>query len=811
MDIFLHEFMKVFTKRSVLVFLVIAISINGILLYRNENKGYSSIKPSSYKEVYKDLASMSDEQKYEFLKEKVEEFNFYMWMQSIEDSQGGGIPMIGGQGIAERYGDKVPIYTQRFAEGNMILYTENYMLDYFLFNELYKEITQVMNYDEYLKDIEERAKHMIGVSVFSKPGTFSYRNIIKTADDFKRLEGNVLNYDISKGVHMATGFDLSDLITLLTVIIICIQLILIERERGLFALVKPTYKGRLQVILSKIGVLFVSCLFITACIYGTNFLIAGHVYGFGDTSRLIQSLSGFIGSGLEISLGTYFTIFLLTKLAVSFFTGLIVLLFCLTLMHYAAVYLCTISIFGVSYLLYRMIPPSSALNIFKYVNLVYFIDAGGLYSQYLNINLFGYPVNIIPVFLAVCGLGTGLLIYIVARVFCLRKIAAIKPILPGRLIQRFNHLIKRHSAGLLAHEAWKIFIMNKALAVIAIFLFIQLVSFAGYEPGRSMDDFFYRGFMTKLSGEMTEEKEAFLDQTQMELDNALTGMLSLGELYQRGEITDIEYHGQSRGFQEVLRPQTAFRAVMERREYISEQEIKTGEKLWFIYDTGLDRLTASRGYRGDLTLGALACITLIACFSGVFAGEYSSGAIKMIRSCPEGRGKTFMYKSLICLATVIPIFAITYLPDLINTFHYFGTDGLNGPVRSLPHLSGLPFDMTVAGYLVWIHIIRFIGFISAALLVLFVSGMSGSSVNAMLISTGLVLIPCIAGMLGMRLIEGILLNGILSGNMIFQRDAPLLGITGKISIYIKSLVPLALSAVACVLNYRKFCVTGRRG
>ena len=62
MDIFLHEFMKVFTKRSVLVFLVIAISINGILLYRNENKGYSSIKPSSYKEVYKDLASMSDEQ-----------------------------------------------------------------------------------------------------------------------------------------------------------------------------------------------------------------------------------------------------------------------------------------------------------------------------------------------------------------------------------------------------------------------------------------------------------------------------------------------------------------------------------------------------------------------------------------------------------------------------------------------------------------------------------------------------------------------------------------------------------------------------
>ena len=81
---------------------------------------------------------------------------------------------------------------------------------------------------------------------------------------------------------------------------------------------------------------------------------------------------------------------------------------------------------------------------------------------------------------------------------------------------------------------------------------------------------------------MTEEKEAFLDQTQMELDNALTGMLSLGELYQRGEITDIEYHGQSRGFQEVLRPQTAFRAVMERREYISEQEIKTGEKLRFI-------------------------------------------------------------------------------------------------------------------------------------------------------------------------------------------------------------------------------------
>ncbi|MDE6724109.1 MAG: hypothetical protein K2J79_00740, partial [Ruminiclostridium sp.] len=55
--------------------------------------------------------------------------------------------------------------------------------------EMEKQYTYLLGYSDYLKKVQDNAKNLQSVSLFSKPGTFAYENTVKTAKDFEAMEG----------------------------------------------------------------------------------------------------------------------------------------------------------------------------------------------------------------------------------------------------------------------------------------------------------------------------------------------------------------------------------------------------------------------------------------------------------------------------------------------------------------------------------------------------------------------------------------------------------------------------------------------
>ena len=75
----------------------------------------------------------------------------------------------------------------------------------------------------------------------------------------------------------------------------------------------------------------------------------------------------------------------------------------------AQVYISLVIIFVLSSLAYYVIEPASYLSIFKYINLVSFVNTNKFFNNYLNINIFGQPINYLPVALFTIIVGIILL------------------------------------------------------------------------------------------------------------------------------------------------------------------------------------------------------------------------------------------------------------------------------------------------------------------------------------------------------------------------------------------------------------------
>jgi len=804
MKLIIYEFMKIFTKRSFLLTFLLLITLNGILVWQNELKENDVIKPSAYKAIYKDLEGMTNKQQLLYLENKQRELYIYSLILEEKNSQNMALT----EEEHKQFKDKIVEYTKRYQQGNYLVYTTSIFAEAELNNIVFDRVKQTNQYGSYLNNIQATAKKMIGVSIFSKPGTFQYRNIQKTAKDFQKLEGNVLDSDISQGIIMALHSDLTDIIIFLMLLIISTLLILPEKEKGLLQLVKTTFRGRLSVITGKMVVLFCSSILVVVAFYGVNLVMAAQLYGLGDVSRLIQSLNGYIGSSLELSILQYIFLYLFTKVIAFYIVAMVILFLCVAVKNVIVVYLGTLGTLGLSYVLYVMIDPSSMFSFLKYVNLYNFLKTRGIYIEYLNVNVLGYPVNIIPCIFTVGIITLLLFTLMTAYLFCHQKFESANTIINQKIFHKLIMFKDKLNTNLFSHELWKTLIMQKALYVIVLLIGIQYYTYANYEPMKSDDDFYYKGYMIKLAGELTKEKENYVMQQQKVFDKADEEINQLNLQLQEGILSEDEFMAKLQGEQNILKAQQAYNILKERCQYIKELKATSGKAAWFVYDTGYNQLTAKEGDKSDLTLALLVVIGLIAGISGVIAYERSTSSINIIRTCEYGRGKLFIHKSLIGILIALPIYIIVYIPQLLSIVKNYGNLGFDAPAYSLPHLTHVPFDITIAQYIIVIYCIRLVAVIVVVLIIIFISEISKNTVTAMMISTGVLILPIAISLFGVNLLNACSMNTILAGNMIFMSASDTLcGSNSQkgFGVMLKIMLPLIIGVMAYTYGYFRYC------
>ncbi|TDT61138.1 ABC transporter permease subunit [Fonticella tunisiensis] len=699
------------------------------------------------------------------------------------------------QHYLEEYRDKIPNYIKLYESGNYLTYSGDLYSERQIIGTVLNEVSSALNYDQYLRSIDERAAVLSGSSLFAKPGTFSYRNIKLTPAAFAPLKGNVLQADISNGVITDTQSHTTDIIAVLLIPLTCMSLIMPEKENGLYSLIKPTVKGQKQTIFTKISAAFLLCILIEALLYGTNFIIAGYLFGFGNTERLIQSVTGLIGCPFVFTDMQYFVVYLLTKLAAYFLTSLLILFLCVRLKKSSTVYAGASIIFGANFALYLSIDAQSQLSFFKRINLVPFLLVTPIYREYININFFSYPVNIIPVTWMTFGLSLLSLCVLTMVFFCRRTSNSSRQKTFAQFMASRIRLWNRYPVNLLGNELYKQLMENKVLIILLIFALIQGYSYSLMQYNPSLDEQFYKQYMKVLNGELTIEKMEYLKQEQEKFDKAAEGLRKLGENYAAGEINNAQYTVQSQYYQEILQKQKAFSRVKEQADYIIEQR-KNSKNPYFIYDTGFGLLSTAGGNRMDLMSSIKICLVLIVCISSIFANEYSTGTIDLLHVCKNGRGKTFASKLLTGLIIMLILYFLTYFPDFYFILSNYGIGGMNAPACSLQNLSALPQNISVLQYFILIYTVRLFAAFIIMLFIIAVSLGIKNSFYTMATATAVAVIPIMICLFGSAAFEKIPFTSLLIANILFQGN----------SILIYNLcfsIPLSIFLLA--ISYRKFC------
>lgn len=219
--------------------------------------------------------------------------------------------------------------------------------------------------------------------------------------------------------------------------------------------------------------LLIHCVGFTVVLYGMNLLWYGSQAGLGDLSRSIQSVAPFMECTLHWNVLTGITCIILTKAAVLFGLGMVLMAAAIAWAQAFMPWLLGGMVLLVSLLFYLLVPDYSVMNPAKYLNFVGLMQTDILYGNYLNFNILGYPIS--RLLAALTALGIYILAAIGANLglFLSFRTPELKTggLLSG--IQRklpFQRFLQFHPhASLYRHESYKILIMNRALAVLLLF------------------------------------------------------------------------------------------------------------------------------------------------------------------------------------------------------------------------------------------------------------------------------------------------------------------------------------------------------
>ena len=98
--------------------------------------------------------------------------------------------------------------------------TEDDRLDYVAVNNLLTQTDYLTGYDGWLDNIQKSKENLLTFSIFNDPNSFSGRNIIKTAEEFEKLEGVELTLGADGAVDAFMTFRLTDYFLLVVLLLI---------------------------------------------------------------------------------------------------------------------------------------------------------------------------------------------------------------------------------------------------------------------------------------------------------------------------------------------------------------------------------------------------------------------------------------------------------------------------------------------------------------------------------------------------------------------------------------------------------------
>ena len=623
--------------------------------------------------------------------------------------------------------------------------------------KLNRQAAVLQSYEDWLEEIEERAKRQERISIFQREDPFSDRNARKTAEDFADLKGVSPVLINSGGFLAGISFAGTDGMVLGLLFYMALFWFYGEKEQGLTALLLPQARGRTPLAAARLLALFLGSICVNLSFWGENLLLSCLQYGAPVWRSPIQSVEGYENCVLQVTVGEYLMLFLTGKILTVFLLALIFTFFCLRFRRSALIFLAAGLLMALSLALCQS---GDGRFVFQYINLIPLMQVNPIFQTYFNLNLFSWPVNRIPLSLGAVAVLTVFFLLADLYGFASQKLSSV-----NSKRRKPKKLPGFPRGGLLGQEVYKCMIMQKGLLMIMIFAALQGYLFfqAGEYPGA--DEIYYRQYMEQLSGPVTQEKLSALRAENARLRSWEKILEEGRKKYENREMSEGEWNALLQTVQDNTRSSAAFSRVAARLTYLKEYGKNTGENPGFVYETGYETLAGlgEDGYAKDMGQGIwLLAISLALC-SGIFTVEFSKDMIRLLGGTVRGRMETADRKLLLLAALSMLLFLMAYLPDLIKIIQTYGLPKLHASCGAIPSMASFP--MKLWQYLVLLYLLRYLFYFCILLMIAALSIWLRNTGKTLAVGSLLFIFPQVLRLLGITLADCVSFNAFLSGNL----------------------------------------------
>lgn len=556
-----------------------------------------------------------------------------------------------------------------YAGDNELLFDVSLIL-----GNLLEQYRYSMDYEDFLSQMPERAKNLQTVSVFIKPDSFSYRNILKSVDDYGNLNNVEISADYNQGVLTLAKDKTPELFLLVILLFFAAVIYSEESDSGMIGLLTANKNGRMPLAVAKWLTLALISVLTSLLVAVGRIVCAGVMLGFGDISRSLQSVSYFRNCCYSLSVMDYIVIsVLLWGITMLFASGMVSLLFWL----FKDVRIAG-GIYGIylliSYLGYRYIDDASVWNIFKFVNPFSFADAGGRLGSYQNLNIFGYPVSVFcagGVFFAI-AMAVMIIGYLGAFTTCFQLRLSFDS-------ARSRNRIKG-STSLCVHEMFRLSASNYGIIALMLLLVWGYGNVEKSELLLSERDYYYYAYSKQMEGELSEKTEQWILEEEDGLYESINKNNEIISRYNSGELDEGAYGKALYEIQQLTIKQEAFnKAVSQYRELKAVKD--SGIPVHFINAISTDAMFGNMTqyvYRGMLLL--LVCVFSLC---GMFSTDYQTGMIYLVHTTRKGRRPLFRAKYLMMFMLYTLGFICLALPYWYNWIAYYDMHDWNAPLQSI--------------------------------------------------------------------------------------------------------------------------------
>ena len=778
MRILTTEVRKILTLRFFSV-LLIAVVANFFLFRHNLTNSYSLYEQKAYITAQRDVMEIPTGQRLSYLQEKVKLLDACTQWETETN------PVIS---------EDMRSYWDTYTSGTYLQHTEDLFSERFLFRDLLQEVQQTADHTETIESIIEEARIKTSVSIYAEPDSFFYRNQLAMIDRFEDLLHIAPVYDISFSVlHFQTSA-VTDLIALVAILLFCTEMAIGEQKSGTLPILKATRKGRLPLVSAKlVSTAFIS--FLIACVlWGTNLGYCAVSFGLGDLSRPIQSLTGFTTCALTLSVGEYLVLYFLLKWVLYALVGILCLAAGVFWQESMPTWLTVGSFLGVGYILSQVISPISTWNILKFVNISNLIFTTEWLSEYRNLDIFGYPVEVFTAALVLILIILVLTIMLLCPLFCRRNVSAVRQ--PQFRLPRWAPFQGR-STVLFGHELWKLLVECGAIGVLVLLLLVNI-----QEPrtiSYDTNELHYKNYMERLAGPLTEEKQEYLEAESKRFAEIHQQIAKLRKDYAAGELSETDLNSLLPPLERTLMAEE----ILLSRVYPQMERIlqlrEEGKEAHFVYESGYNYLFGLNPQHSKAGAAALVVASIILCFSNIFPIETSSGMLPILNVSRKGRSASARCKLAICICITVVIFFIAQIPDYRYVLKNYGFPDLNAPLCSLEAFVGCNDTVSILEGLVLFEALRLVAAICVTAIVLLLGIWTKNQLITLSISASVLLMPVLLNLLDIHFLDKVSFLQPLTGSHIISSSNPMF----SVFLYYSINILLTVLSASCTIRYVK--------